>query len=80
MWESSSAWGSIAFERARTHLDLARIAHTQNNRELATTHLSTAYTWFKQLQASTYVARMAKLAQTYGIALQNVQLETIDGV
>ena len=38
------------YDLARTHLDLASLAHTQGNQAAATTHLCTAYAWFKKLQ------------------------------
>ena len=41
------------YDLARTHLDLASLAHTQGNQDAATTHLSTAYAWFKKLQVPT---------------------------
>jgi hypothetical protein len=63
------------FERARTYLALAALVHTQDSRELATTHLSTAYAWFRKLQVPKWVERTEQLAQEYGITLQEVELE-----
>ena len=62
------------FELARTYLALAALAHTQDSRELATTHLSTAYAWFKKLQVPKWVERTEQLAREYGVTLTEVEL------
>ena len=65
------------FERARTHLDLVRLAHTQDSRELATTHLSTAYAWFKKLQVPKWAEKTEQLALEHGVTLTEVELEEL---
>ena len=66
------------FELARTHLDLASLAHIQDNRDTAATHLSTAYAWFKKLQVPKWVERTEQLAQEYGVTLKEVELEEFE--
>ena len=63
------------YDLARTHLDLASLVHAQGNQDTATTHLSTAYAWFKKLQGPTWVERTEQLAREYGITLKEVALE-----
>jgi tetratricopeptide (TPR) repeat protein len=65
------------FELARTHLDLASLAHTQEDQDTAATHLSTAHTWFKKLQLPKWVERTEQLAHEYGITLKEVTLEEV---
>jgi hypothetical protein len=62
---------------ARTHLDLAALAHTQGNQDAAITHLSTAYAWFKTLQVPKWVKRTEQLAQEYGVTLVEVAREEV---
>jgi class 3 adenylate cyclase/tetratricopeptide (TPR) repeat protein len=63
------------FELARTHLDLASLAHDQGNQDTTITHLSTAHAWFKNLQVPKWVERSEQLAREYGITLKEVTLE-----
>ncbi len=65
------------FEVGRTHLDLAELAHAQGNQETATTHLSTAYAWFKKLQVPKWVEKTEQLAQEHGVTLTEVELEEL---
>ena len=58
-------------------LDLACLAHTQENQDAATTHLSTAYAWFKKLQVPHWVERTEQLAREYGVTLSEVALEEL---
>ena len=62
---------------ARTHLDLASLAHTQNNHDTATTHLSTAYTWFKKLQLPKWMEKTEQLAREYDVTLKEVKLDEL---
>jgi tetratricopeptide (TPR) repeat protein len=68
----------VYYEQARTHLDLASLAHTQNNPDTATTHLSTAYAWFNKLQVPKWVEKTEQLAQEYGVTLTEVELEAYE--
>ena len=52
-------------------------AHTQENQDAATMHLSTAYAWFKKLQVPKWVERTEQLAQEYGVTLAEVVLEEL---
>jgi len=63
------------YDLARTHLDLASLAHSQGNQDTATMHLSTAHAWFKKLQIPKWVERTEQLAREYGGTLQEVRLE-----
>ena len=65
------------YELARTHFDIASLAHTQHDPYTATTHLSAAYTWFQKLQVSKWVERTEQLAQEYGVALAEVELDDL---
>ncbi len=65
-------------ELARTQFDLASLAHTQGNQGTATTHLSTAYAGFKKLQILKWAERTEQLAQEYGVALTEVELEAFE--
>jgi class 3 adenylate cyclase/tetratricopeptide (TPR) repeat protein len=65
------------YELARTHLDLASLAHTQNNQDTATEHLSTAYAWFKKLQVPKWVEKTEQFAREYGVTLKEVELEEL---
>jgi tetratricopeptide (TPR) repeat protein len=65
------------YDLARTHLDLASLARTWGNHDAATTHLSTAYVWFKKLQVPRWVERTEQLAQEYGVTLAVVVLEEL---
>jgi class 3 adenylate cyclase/tetratricopeptide (TPR) repeat protein len=65
------------YDLARTHLDLASLAHTQEHHAAATTHLSTAYAWFKKLQVAKWAERTEQLAQEYGVTLAEVALEEL---
>ena len=65
------------YDLARTHLDLASLTYTQGNQDTTTTHLSTAYTWFKTLQVPTWVERTEQLAHEYGVTLAEVALEEV---
>jgi hypothetical protein len=51
------------------------VAYDQGDQDSATTHLSTAYAWFKKLQMPRYVERTKQLAQDYGVTLTEVELE-----
>ena len=62
------------YDLARTHLDLASLASTQGNQDAATSHLSTAYAWFKTLQMPKWVERTEQLVQEYGVTLTEVAL------
>jgi class 3 adenylate cyclase/tetratricopeptide (TPR) repeat protein len=68
------------FEVGRTHLDLAVVAHSQGNQEMATTHLTKARALFDVLQVPRYVERTAQLASACGLPLAGngpVSLETL---
>jgi tetratricopeptide (TPR) repeat protein len=65
------------YQLARTHLDLASLAHAQGNQHTATTHLSTAYAWFKKLQVPKWVEPTEQLAREHGVTLQEVELEEL---
>ena len=65
------------YELARTHLDLASLAHTQDDQDAATTHLSTAYAWFKKLQVPQWIEQTEQLAREYGMTLTAVALEEL---
>jgi hypothetical protein len=67
------------YEFARTHLDYAALVHTQGNQDIGTTHLSTAYAWFKTLQVPKWVERTEQLAHEYGMILKEVTLEEVPG-
>ena len=56
-------------EEARTHLDLATVAHAQGSAAAAATHLRAAYGLFTELQAPKYVERTEQLARAYGVTL-----------
>jgi hypothetical protein len=77
--EALATFSSIQaqFELARTHLDRAALAHTQNNHDTATIHLSTAYAWFNKLQVPTYVEPTEHLAREYGVTLTEVELDEL---
>jgi tetratricopeptide (TPR) repeat protein len=60
---------------ARTHLDLATLAHTQGNQSIAITHLNKAYSWFKKLQAPKFLEHCEELARGYGIAISELELD-----
>lgn len=62
------------FELARTHLDLATLAHAQGDAEAAAAHLSIARAWFTRLQVPKYVERAEHLARAYGLTLTEVPL------
>ena len=64
------------YELARTHLDLAALAHDQGSQDTAATHLCTAYTWFKKLQVPMWVERTEHFAREYGVRLTEVALES----
>jgi class 3 adenylate cyclase/tetratricopeptide (TPR) repeat protein len=64
------------YDLARTHLDLASLAHDQGDQDTATTHLSTAYAWFKKLQVPKWVEQTAHLAREYDVRLTEVVLES----
>jgi predicted ATPase/class 3 adenylate cyclase len=66
------------YDLARTHLDLASLIHSQGNQDTATTHLSTAYAWFKTLQVPKWVERTEQLAREYGVTLTEVVLEAVE--
>ena len=57
------------FEAARTHLALAELAQQQDNREVASGHLTEAHRLFTALRASTYTERTAQRAQALGLSL-----------
>jgi tetratricopeptide (TPR) repeat protein len=67
----------VRFEQARTHLDLASLAHTQGDHNTATMHLSTAYAWFNKLQVPKWVEKTEQLAREYGVTLTDVALEEL---
>ena len=62
-------------EAARTHLDMATVAHAQGNAAATATHLYQAHMLFTTLQAPAYVERTAQLARDYGMTLPNTTLE-----
>ena len=66
------------YELARTHLDLASLANTQNDHDAATIHLSTAYAWFQKLQVPKWAERTEQLAQEYGVTLTEVEIEEFE--
>ena len=68
---------SACYELARTHLDLSSLAHRQNDRDAAATHLSAAYAWFQKLQAPKWAEKTAQLAQAYGVTLTEVELDDV---
>jgi hypothetical protein len=53
---------------ARTHLDLAKVAHAGGARDQAVTSLCRARELFEALGAPRYVARASELAARMGIA------------
>lgn len=57
------------FEAGRTRLDLAAVAHTHGNREIARTQLKEAYRLFRALEVPRYVERTEQLARQLGIDL-----------
>lgn len=57
------------FEAARTHLDLAALAHAQGNLQAVTRHLTEAHTLFVALQVPRYVERTEQLAANCGVSL-----------
>jgi tetratricopeptide (TPR) repeat protein len=65
------------YELARTHLDLASLANTQDDQGTATMHLSTAHAWFKKLQVPKWVEKTEQLAREYGVTLKEVELEEL---
>ncbi len=75
--ESLETFSSIQarYHQARTHFDLAALSYTQDNHDTATTHLSTAYSWFKKLQVPKWVNKTEQLAREYGVTLVEVELE-----
>jgi class 3 adenylate cyclase/tetratricopeptide (TPR) repeat protein len=60
---------------ARTHLDLATVAHAQGNAVATATHLRQAHMLFTTLQAPAYVERTEQLARDYGMRLTNATPE-----
>jgi tetratricopeptide (TPR) repeat protein len=60
---------------ARTHLDLAALAHAQGNQSITITHLNKSYSLFKRLQAPKFLEHCEKLARGYGIAIAEVDLD-----
>jgi tetratricopeptide (TPR) repeat protein len=56
-------------EQARTHLDLATVAHAQGSAAAAATHLRAAYALFTALRAPKYVERTEQLACAYAVTL-----------
>ena len=68
---------SARYELARTHLDLASLAHRHNNQDAAATHLSAAYAWFQKLQTPKWAEKTAQLAQAYGVTLTEVELDNV---
>lgn len=68
------------YELTYTHLDLAALAHTQDNSATVTTHLSTAHAWFSKLQVLKWIEKTKHLAQEYGLTLTEVAVEeTVEG-
>lgn len=65
------------YDLARTHLDLAFLAHTQSNPDTVTTHLSRAYTGFKALLAPKWAEKTEQLAQEYGVRLTEVEVDEL---
>ena len=65
------------YHQARTHLDLATLAHTQKNQDTSTEHLSKAYAWFKKLQVPKWMERTEQLARDYNVTLKEVELEEL---
>jgi tetratricopeptide (TPR) repeat protein len=63
------------YELARTHLDLAALAHAQGNRNTATEYLSTASAWFQKLHVPKWVEQTERLARKYDVRLTEVALE-----
>jgi tetratricopeptide (TPR) repeat protein len=57
------------FEVARTHLDLAEVAHARGEAALAARHLATAAGGFGELRVPAWTARAAELAGRLGIRL-----------
>ena len=68
---------STRYELARTHLDLASLAHRQNDQDAAATHLSAAYAWFRKLQTPKWAEKTAQLTQAYGATLSEVELDDV---
>jgi tetratricopeptide (TPR) repeat protein len=56
-------------EQARTHLDLATVAHAKGSAAAAATHLRAAYALFTELRAPKYVERTEQLACAYAVTL-----------
>ena len=57
------------YELARTHLDLAGLAHARGDRDVAATHLREAHNLFRALLVPKYVERTERLARAFAIPL-----------
>ena len=57
------------FELARTHLDLASLAHARGDREAAASQLNEAQALFRALRVPKYVKRAAEVAREFGVSL-----------
>lgn len=62
------------FEVGRTHLDLAALAHAQGNQQAAASHFQQAHSLFKALRVPTYVERVERLAQEFGLPLSEASV------
>lgn len=67
--EALLTFGSIEarYDVARTHLDLAALAHAQGNREAVKAHLGQAYRLFETLRVPNYVERTEQLSKELGV-------------
>jgi tetratricopeptide (TPR) repeat protein len=59
----------LRYELARTHVDLATLAHTQGDHAAATTHLAEARAMFRALRIPKWAEATAQLAQAWGSPL-----------
>ncbi|MGH7412226.1 MAG: sigma 54-interacting transcriptional regulator [Candidatus Methylomirabilis sp.] len=59
------------YDLARTHLDLAALAHAQGDQERASVHVRQAYSLFRGLRVPKYVERAEQLAQGFGVSLSD---------
>lgn len=55
------------YELARTHLDLAALAHAQGSKEAVVTHINHALDLFTTLKVPKYIERTEQLAKAFGV-------------
>ena len=68
----------VSSRQAQLYLDFAMLAQNRGDWEAVTTHLSTAYAWFKKLQIPKWMERTEQLAREYGVTLTEVELEDFE--